>query len=101
MVVRSANARAKDQHSRRGSTASVAGAREGRHQQRDVIATVGVRDFEIERGALEEGGGPLLLIVRAHFKRKAIHARRKRATCQVADATVCVRFADPLRYVLL
>ena len=33
-----------------------------------MIPAIGVADFEVQRGALEERRGPFLLIVRAHLE---------------------------------
>src|SRR5439155_19292080 len=66
-------------HAQRGSAAAIAGARKRRHQQRDVVAAVGVGNFDVEGRALQKGRRPFLLIVAAHIERKSIASRTQLA----------------------
>src|SRR5690349_15702131 len=69
-----------------GSAAAVGGHREGREEQRDVVAAVRVRDTDVDRDLREERA-----VLVADVELEAIVARDERPLEEVADAAVVIR----------
>ena len=61
-----------------------------------MVAAGGVGDLEIERGTLQECGGPLPLIVSTDLESQAVSARRDLAVPELCDTPVGVSFAGPV-----